>query len=80
MKKTNKLKGRKWSPEQRAKYKATRAANQAKRLSIPAELSDARVYLQHAVTDINKRMAAGKLKKPDRAHLMAMLALDVLGG
>lgn len=76
----SKLKGRKWTPEQRAKYMSTRAATEAAKKSEPSGVTDARVYLRHAVADINARLANGKLKKMDRAHLLAQLALDVLEG
>lgn len=73
-----------WTPEAKAKALATRAANKAAKSSpaavsaMTAKVSDATVYLQHAVKDIVERMQSGKLKRPDKAHMMAMLALSTL--
>jgi transposase-like protein len=44
------------------------------------KVSDARVYLRHASDELSKRMREGKIKKPDRVHLLALLALDALDG
>jgi transposase-like protein len=41
---------------------------------------DAIVYLRHAREDVNARLRGGTLKKMDKAHLLLLLALNVLGG
>jgi hypothetical protein len=39
---------------------------------------DAVVYLRHAETAMTESLRAGRIKKLDRAHLLALLALSVL--
>jgi hypothetical protein len=65
------------SPEAIAKRKAAIAAKKARQAG---GVEDAIIYLRQAQTLVNERIASGKLKKRDPAHLLAELALMTLQG
>jgi hypothetical protein len=68
-----------WSPEARAKAKATRAANQAKRKAVSPNAQDALAFLLKTEAAIIKHHANG-VKRFSIAETFAMLALHALRG
>lgn len=84
-------KGRKWKPGQAERFRKTMAAKRrakvkaAKPPTNGKEVSgvnhrDAILYLQSADRYINQSERNGRIKKPDRAHRLSMLALSILEG
>ena len=57
-------KGKKWTPEQKAKARATREANRAKNArsaeDLQRDVKDALYYLDRAVREVREEIRAGK--------------------
>jgi hypothetical protein len=86
-KKTSPLKGRKWPPEQIAKYRATRAANgwvpktersaaplpKAKLKALPGGVADAILFLRNAELKLKGK---ARLAESDLLMLLALRSLE----
>lgn len=85
-------KSRKWKPGQAERFRKTMAARHRAKAKAAKQTNggdekvgsvnhrDAILYLQNAERHINQSMRTGRIKKPDHAHLLTMLALTVLKG
>ncbi len=70
-----------WTAAQHKKYSATmRAKREAGIGRVPggAKPSSALVYLKHARAAMNKQLRNGEIKEFSQAHLLTLLALNVL--
>lgn len=70
--------GKKWSKEAKARNKERIAAR--KNGSAKPASRDAIIYLRHAQDAMTASLKAGRIKRFDQAHLLALLALSALQG
>jgi hypothetical protein len=80
----------KWTPEQRAKFRATMKAKRkaqgdgvkrkyARRAAAPVS-RDVLIYLTHAEKEIIRQLKEGRAKRISRQDLMVLLALSEIRG